>query len=157
MSRPATCRADAFSLLEVIIVLVLLSIIVGLVAPTVGRSAGAGADRRALGELVNTLMASRLDAIRSGADASVEMIPSGRGLTLRTGDQERLWKGWPLIILGDTNEPVDSIRITFGARGRADVDRLTLQSARSPTRLWRIEFDPVGGVPTAHRLKEASS
>jgi len=156
--QPARTRTPrGFSLLEIIIVLVLMGLVAGLVAPTVTRSASVGHERRVLGELINTMLARRLDAIRSGHDVRVQItLDEGRRLTLRVGDREHHWDNWPLDLLDEAGEPGGQAHITFDLRGRADMESLTLRSARSPGRIWRIEFDPVGGVPTAHRLREAS-
>lgn len=156
--QPArTYTHRGFTLLEIIIVLVLMGLIAGLVAPTVARSAGVGHERRVIGELINTMLARRLDAIRSGRDVRVQVtLNEGRRLTLRAGDRQHHWDNWPLDLLDEAGEPAGHATITFGTRGRADIESLTFRSARSPGRIWRIEFDPVGGVPTAHRLREAS-
>ncbi len=147
-----------FSLLEIIVVLVLMGVIAGLITPTVARSAGAGRERRLVGELINTMLARRLDAIRSGHDVHIQLtLDANRQLTLQAGDAANSWKNWPLDLLNEAGEGAESAQITFDSRGRANVDSLTLRSARSPVRIWRVEFDPVGGVPTAHRLKEALS
>lgn len=154
-ARASTHRG--FSLLEIIVVLVLMGVVAGLVTPTVARNASAGRERRVIGELINTMLARRLDAIRAGQDVHLQIsLDAERRLTLSVGDTENHWKNWPLDLLDEAGESVESAQFTFDSRGRADVESLTLRSARSPVRIWRVEFDPVGGVPTAHRLKEAS-
>ena len=144
-----------------IIVLVLMGIIVGLSAPAFIRSASAGHENNALGDLVSVLAVHRLEAIQTGHSVTIDVSQSDDQLTLRTGVDEpptapREFTAWPLVLVDESQEDVESVEIAFGPRGRSTAERLLFRSATKPTRLWTIAFDPVGGTPTAHRLTETS-
>ena len=154
-SRQAVARG--FSLLEMIVVLVILGVVAGLVAPMVSRSAGLGRERRAVGELVTVFSIHRLSAIQTGQTVAVELTPiRGGALRVRAGESDRLLDRFPLVLIDAAGDTQDGARIVFGPRGRADLGALLFRSASERDRLWTIEFDPVGGVPTARRHTEAS-
>lgn len=146
-----------FSLLELIVVLVLMGIAVGLVAPAVARNAGAGREQRAMGDLATTLAAARLDAIRSGRDVHVELRHGEGALIVARGDEPRVFTGWPLTMIDDDKREIESAALRFDIRGRADTNRVSFRSRESASRIWAIAFDPVGGVPAAQRLTEATN
>lgn len=155
--RPAQhVQARAFSLLELIVVLVLMGIAVGLVAPAVARSAGAGREQRAMGDLATTLAAARLDAIRSGRDVEIELLQSESALVIRREDESRVMTDWPLVMIDDDERDIESRALRIDIRGRTAADRLAFRSRETTSRIWAIAFDPVGGVPTAQRLTEAT-
>ncbi len=150
-------RIRAFSLLELIVVLVLMGMAVGLVAPAVTRNAGAGREQRSLGELATTLSAARLDAIRTGRTVNVELTAAKNTLLVRHQDELRTLANWPLALLDSNGNDIENIALTFDIRGRTAQSRLSFRSREAPSRMWEIAFDPVGGVPAAHRLTEDSA
>lgn len=154
--RPGN-RCPGFSLLEIVIVLALMGVAAGLVAPAVMRHAGVSREQRAIGELVTTLATRRLDAIRTGRVETIALRRSTDDLVIGMNDAERVAPDWPLTLSSAAGSDADSIEISFDARGRADVDRVLFRSVRTPSRMWAVVFDPVGGVPTAQRVTEATT
>jgi len=153
----------AFSLLEMIVVLVVLALVAGLSAPMVARSVGLGAERRAVGALATALTLARLDAIKDGRWVAVDLSEAGGVARVvwsdgpsSDGAEDHAVEPFPLVFEGGSGGPSTTARVTFGPRGRADRERIGLRSRRSADRLWVIEFDPVGGVPTARRHTEGS-
>ncbi|RMH25353.1 MAG: prepilin-type N-terminal cleavage/methylation domain-containing protein [Planctomycetota bacterium] len=154
-----------FSLLELIVVLVALALVASLSAPMVARSVGVGAERRAAGALATALAVVRLGAIQGQGTITASIEASGGRAVVRwpvasaadTEARESVIEPFPLVFVGgERPDGGSSARVAFGPRGRADVERLVLRSGRGGGRLWRIEFDPVGGVPAARRHTEGS-
>lgn len=149
-------RVRAFSLLELIVVLVLMGLAVGLVAPAVARSSGAAREQNAAGELTTTLSAIRLETIRDGRASDVAIRQIDTTLVVATEGTTRAIEGWPLTMVGDFDRDIDTVEFSFDIHGRSTLERIRLRSTDTPHRLWSIDFDPVGGVPAVVRDTEAS-
>ncbi len=179
-SVPATHRFEGpsrtrskigFSLLELIVVLVVLGVLAGLVAPMLARQSGVGLERRTTDTLAAVFLADRLDAMRTGRTLVVTITPGAAGLRIETIAAAEGYSGEPdsaastrvrtitrpgVAPIDDTDRASPEFSVVINPRGRASVERIRLRSIREPGRLWEITFDPVGGVPTARRHTEGS-
>ncbi len=170
MAPRSRCKIG-FSLLELIVVLVVLGVLAGLVAPILARQSGVGLERRSADTIAAYFLADRLDALRTGrtlvititadrGDLRIETIPAAEGYSsepVGAGSARVRTIARPGVEpIDDAERPTPEIAVVINPRGRASVERLRLRSIREPGRLWEIAFDPVGGVPTARRHTEGS-
>lgn len=168
-SRPG--RKIGFSLLELIVVLVVLGVLAGLVAPMLARQSGVGLERRSADTVAAYFLADRLDALRTGRTLVVTITPDRGDLRIETVVAAEEYSGGPeadpaarvrtiarpgVEPIDDADRPTPELAVVINPRGRASVERIRLRSLRDPGRLWEIAFDPVGGVPTARRHTEGS-
>jgi len=147
--------ARAFSLLELLIVLALLGMIAALVAPAALRMSLGDPRDTDVSELTNALAAARLDALREGASAHVLIEKKDSDLTATWTDQRIQWSDWRLTILGNADGALEELQLRFAATGRADRREIRLMEADTG-RMWRIEFDPVSGVPSWRRIEDGA-
>lgn len=145
----------AFTLLEVLVVLVMLGVVVGMVAPAVTRSAGVRREQSSLFDLTSELALVRLEALRDGASIEVTLSQSQRTLVLESPREQKQFGPWPLALLASNGDAAATAHLRIDEHGRATPSRLEFRSFGTSTRLWTISFDPVGGTPTAHRVTEA--
>jgi len=164
----------AFSLLEIIAVLVIMSMGVALVAPTLARSGGKAAERRAMAQVVDALRSARVDAIRAQQPRTVRVTIVNGAAVAQIGAEKHTIDPWPIASfkLAQDSAPVSErharrplqsggsnrtprgtgdVRVIFQPSGRTDALAVVADSLRG-ARLWRITFDPVSGAPTLARV-----
>jgi prepilin-type N-terminal cleavage/methylation domain-containing protein len=145
----------AFSLLELLIVLALLGMIAALVAPAALRMSLGDPRDTDVAKLTESLAAARLDALREGASAVVRLEGKNGELAASWTDQRIEWSEWRLTIVDDTERAMDTLQMRFAATGRADRRDIRLLEPDTG-RMWRIEFDPVSGVPSWRRIEDGA-
>ena len=159
-------RHRAFSLLELLIVLVIAALIAGLAGPAIGRTLARDAERRQVVELVNHLRAVRLEAITAMTPRAAVLSWSGGELRSEVlapapaeGDPPapwtREWEGWRLEPMWSRDVQVlVETEVTFDPEGRTSAGPLWFRGADTSDRLWSVRFDPVSGAPSAQLTRD---
>lgn len=140
-----------FTLLELLIIVALLGLVIGLVAPGAARMLAGGAERTRRAELIQFLLARRLDALQDArrVDIAIEWSPQ-TGLRASSPQRDRRWSDWPAPLASDpgaapTGRPA-TVRIAFDPDGRADRREIRFGAPESDT-MWAVVFDAVSGLP----------
>jgi len=143
----APAHLRAFTLLELLAVLIVLAAMVGLVAPALVRASARESERRQAAELVSWLSLERVEAMRRSIVVEVDLAQGDQVFAAIGPSGERVWSGWRLVLVDESGEPLDESRVYFDALGRTTTRTLWLQSAQESDRIWRVEFDPISGRP----------
>ena len=145
-------RPRAFSLLELLVVLGLLGLVAAVVAPGAARLLAGGAERTRRAELLQFLVARRLDALTGATRIEVELVwrPDAT-LTLTGAGASRAFDDWPDPLAGAPDPPAETAaRVAFGPEGRAGRRHIAFRDAQAPPgsdTMWAVVFDPVSGLP----------
>src|SRR5215468_937002 len=91
MGQQPKVDARGFTLLELIVTLVVLAIVVGIVAPTIGRSTENLRTRAEVAGFSATFRHAREQAITTRQPYTVVVNPTTRVLTVTTGEDEVRW------------------------------------------------------------------
>lgn len=142
-----TLHRRAFTLLELLAVLIVLAAVIGLVAPAMVRASARETERRQVAELVSWLSLERVEAMRRSTVVEVELRLVREGYIASGSGGERTWDDWRTIPIDESREPLGESRVYFDALGRTATRTLWLQSAEESDRIWRVEFDPISGRP----------
>lgn len=170
-SRTGRRSARGFTLLELILTLAILGLAAGLVGVSIGRLSRTTETRSALTEIVNTLAAARIEAMRGGESRTVRvrfhegrvLISGGRDVVAPSemtredapeGREARALRARALRFVDEHGREQEGREARFGALGRTR-ERVWLVAdgagAEAPAgrkvRIWRIEFDPISGAP----------
>lgn len=137
---PSRTRPSGFSLLELLVVLVLVSILVGLAAPRLASFADGIRRRGALDRVTGDLYRARVLAVRGGEAVEVRFLPPGSACVVtyalvRARDGAELWRvrlpdeapGVCLQLRGASTIRIDARGLPAGA-ARTVVARLGARS-----------------------------
>jgi len=149
-------RRRAFSLLELLVVLALLGLVAAVVAPGAARLLAGGAERTRRAELLQFLVARRLDALTGATRVEVELVwrPDAT-LTVSAAGASRAFDDWPDPLGATPDPPAETAaRVAFGPEGRASRRHIAFRApgagAQAPPgsdTMWAVVFDPVSGLP----------
>ncbi len=146
----------SFTLIETLLVVAIVAVIAAVLAGGLLRSAGRTARRATLAGIVETAAATRLEALRTGRATSVTVSQRGEELSVESPRGSRPMEGAGLALCNERGEAVAMVGAEFDSDGRTACRqwRLAVGAAGERDKMWRIEFDPLSGVP---RLVDASS
>lgn len=177
MNRARTA-SRAFTLLEMIIVLAVLSLVVGIAAPRFASSASGAQSREAVRGLVDALTAQRAETIRAMRPSVVFVVGQRDRVSLVTTDAAdatstalesmlterggvsapfRELGAWRGVALADPATGASAatarrvLQVRFDPLGRATAadGGIALVAPGDDDRIWRLEFDPISGAPSA--------
>jgi len=137
-----------YTLIEVVVVLLVLALAAGLVAPSVGRSVDALRTRAEIAGVASFLRGARAQAITREAPCEVRVDPGARALVLHTGETGRVTK--PVsTALRIVTEPGPAGTIIFYPHGRSSGGRLRIE-APGPS-VYLITVDALTGRVATQR------
>jgi general secretion pathway protein H len=114
-----------YTLIEVVVVLLVLALAAGVVAPSVGRSVDALRARTEVAGLASFLRAAREQAITRETTVEVRLDAETRVLVLQAGPEIRVSKAWSP---GLTVEPGQPRTITFSPHGLSSGGQLQIET-----------------------------
>lgn len=143
--RGRGARRAAFTLFELLLVLVIAGLVVGVAIPVTARLLSGADPAQALTTLRGELSAARAEALRRGESVTVELEPFSRGFRARWGGRERaIAAGW---LAPPSGEPEVPWRVRFDASGLPDRAALDFpERTDNGVTIWRLNFDPVSGA-----------
>ncbi len=162
LRRPTS---GAFSLIELLVVLVLLGLAVGIVAPSLIRPASISAQKRQLDALAAILASRRVEAVQAGGVVEVTLTlddealliawwvpsaaePSGPAPPKERELQVRRVEPWRFTMETAPDEPASEVSIRFGPHGRTRMQSLWFRSRDQADRIWSVRFDVISGAPS---------
>ncbi len=154
----------AFTLLEIIVVLVLIGAISTLVLTGVARATPGIQRRDALHALHSALLHARTDAMQVGEKMEVRLsFSSDDAITIQRDDTPPAMHVAPRLVRytlstpsgpNSVPDPFAPLIARFDSGGRTDQREWAFGLADSADTLWTIRFDPLSGAP---RLMEGAS
>lgn len=138
-----------------VVALALLTLVVGVVIPAVGRQAGVQRERESLRRLLDVLASERVLAMREAERRSVEISLADQDFVVVTPDGRREWSKWPIPLVTVDGEPAASAAISFAPSGRTSVRRLVF-GTEAGGRIWTLAFDPISGQPNLTLGRESN-
>jgi len=137
-----------FSLIELLAVVALISVIVGMVGPSVSRALGRDTQRKQVMQLSSMLALARVHAMGELHPVRIGLHAQPSGLAL-TGDIiDYRWLDWQLLWVDKQGESVTELVIVFDIMGRTRTRSLMFVSRDGNAVHRVIDFDPISGVPT---------
>jgi prepilin-type N-terminal cleavage/methylation domain-containing protein len=142
MGQQPKVDARGFTLLELIVTLVVLTVAVGLVAPTIGRSTEALRTRAEVAGFSATFRHAREQAITTRQPYTVVVNPMNRLLTVTTGEDEVRWTRTLSSRLEIHAETAGSLAVHFEPQGTSSGGAFHLSSGKVS---YRVTIDAVTG------------
>lgn len=137
-----------YTLIEVVVVLLVLALAAGLVAPSVGRSVDALRTRAEIAGVASFLRGARAQAITREAPCEIRVDRDARGLVLQTGETGRVTK--PVsATLRIVAEAGPAGTIIFYPHGRSSGGQLRIE-APGP-RVYVLTIDAMTGRVVTRR------
>jgi len=156
--RAAHRAGRAFSLLELLAVVMLLSLVTALVAPSIGAASVRDRERSAIADLTRALRLERIEAVRSMRTRRVDLRVEDGTVALESSFArgEPLERTRPLGPFGVAPLEWDGRErtIVFEADGRTASPPISWAGAPGSDRVWIVSFDPLSGEPVG-RLRDA--
>jgi prepilin-type N-terminal cleavage/methylation domain-containing protein len=142
MGQQPKVDARGFTLLELIVTLVVLTVAVGLVAPTIGRSTEALRTRAEVAGFSATFRHAREQAITTRQPYTVVVNPMNRLLTVTTGEDEVRWTRTLSSHLEIQAETPGALAVHFEPQGTSSGGAFHLSSGKVT---YRVTIDAVTG------------
>jgi prepilin-type N-terminal cleavage/methylation domain-containing protein len=142
MGRQPKVDARGFTLLELIVTLVVLTVAVGLVAPTIGRSTETLRTRAEVAGFSATFRHAREQAITTRQPYTVAVNPTTRLLTVTTGDDEVRWTRTLSSRIEIRAETPTALTVHFEPQGTSSGGEFHVSSGKIS---YRVTIDPVTG------------
>jgi general secretion pathway protein H len=146
-------RAGGFTLIEVAVVLLVLSLALGIVLPSVGRATEAIRARAEVAKIAAFLRHAREQAISRRETHEVGLAPDARTLVLIAGDRRDAVKASreiqpPMRVTVESSGPRG---VAFMPEGRSSGGAFLVESPGR--RLYRISVDPLSGRVSNRRVE----
>ncbi len=139
MGQQPEVDARGFTLLELIVTLLVVTVAVGLVAPTIGRSTEALRVRAEVAGFSATFRHAREQAITSRQPYTVAINPGSHLLTVSTGENE---VRWTRSVSNRIEIVAQSQTVRFEPQGTSTGGDFRLSSGKIS---YRVSVDPVTG------------
>ena len=142
MGQQPKVDARGFTLLELIVTLVVLAVVVGLVAPTIGRSTENLRTRAEVAGFSATFRHAREQAITTRQHYTVVVNPTTRLLTVTTGDDEVRWTRTLSSHVDVRAETPAALTVHFQPQGTSSGGAFHVSSGKIS---YRVTVDAVTG------------
>jgi general secretion pathway protein H len=152
MTLRSSARPTGFTLIEVAVVLLIVSLAVGIVLPSIGRAADAIRARADVASVAAFLRHAREQAITRREPHEVALGPDARTLVLMAGSRRDVKASreirWPTRVAVESPGPRTVI---FLPEGRATGGAFLVLAAGQ--RLYRVSVDPLSGRVSNRRVE----
>jgi len=142
MGQQSKVDARGFTLLELIVTLVVLAVVAGLAAPTIGRSTEALRARAEVAGFSATFRHAREQAITTRQPYTVAVNPTSRLIIVTTGEDEVRWTRALSSRVDIRIETPGSLTVRFEPQGTSSGGVYRLSSGKIA---YRVTVDPVTG------------
>src|SRR5499426_4813850 len=128
--QPKVVDARGFTLLELIVTLVVLAVVVGLIAPTIGRSTENLRARAEVAGFSATFRHAREQAITTRQPYTVAVNPTSRLIIVTTGEDEVRWTRALSSRVDIRAETPSSLAVRFEPQGTSSGGEYRLSSGK---------------------------
>jgi len=142
MGQQPKVDARGFTLLELIVTLVVVAAVVGLVAPTIGRSTETLRTRAEVAGFSATFRRAREQAITTRQPYTVVVNPTNRLVTVTTGEDEVRWTRTLSSRVAVRAETPTALTVHFEPQGTSSGGQFHVSSGKIS---YRVTIDAVTG------------